>query len=395
MKLLSPPSSSSLSSHQTTLFFFSLNSKQLKPTSVSTSSSQCRGQPALFLVPRLVVRACATKVEPKDIVSVSGTSSSEWGKVSAVLFDMDGVLCNIEEPSRRAGVDVFAEMGVEVTVEDFVPFMGTGEANFLGGVASVKGVKGFDSEAAKKRFFEIYLDKYAKPNSGVGFPGALELIKQCKSKGLKVAVASSADRVKVDANLVASGLPLSMFDAIVSADDFENLKPAPDIFLAASKILNLPVTEEETKFLSSRFIDVPRSCCFSTWVSRVQFQPRIHARKHFQLNSSNGYPLNAVSLQDGYAGNVEPEGKEASFPFSESENVESIISITVVGASGDLAKKKIFPALFALFYEDFLPEDFMVFGYARTKLTDEELRDMISITLTCRIDKRYSVLANL
>ena len=51
----------------------------------------------------------------------------EWGKVSAVLFDMDGVLCNSEEPSRRAAVDVFAEMGVEVTVEDFVPFMGTGK----------------------------------------------------------------------------------------------------------------------------------------------------------------------------------------------------------------------------------------------------------------------------
>lgn len=35
----------------------------------------------------------------------------------------------------------------------------SGEANFLGGVASVKGVKGFDPEGAKKRFFEIYLDK--------------------------------------------------------------------------------------------------------------------------------------------------------------------------------------------------------------------------------------------
>jgi hypothetical protein len=34
-----------------------------------------------------------------------------------------------------------------------------GEANFLGGVASVKGVEGFNPEAAKKRFFEIYLDK--------------------------------------------------------------------------------------------------------------------------------------------------------------------------------------------------------------------------------------------
>ena len=33
---------------------------------------------------------------------------------------------------------------------------------------------------------------------------------QCKNKGLKVAVASSADRIKVDANLSAAGLPLSM-----------------------------------------------------------------------------------------------------------------------------------------------------------------------------------------
>ena len=38
------------------------------------------------------------------------------------------------------------------------------------------------------------------------------------------------------------------------------------------------------------------------------------------------------------------------------EQGEHTVSITVVGASGDLAKKKIFPALFALFYEDWLPE---------------------------------------
>lgn len=37
-------------------------------------------------------------------------------------------------------------------------------------------------------------------------------------------------------------------------------------------------------------------------------------------------------------------------------------------------------------------KNFTVFGYARTKLTDEELRNMISQTLTCRIDKRFSTL---
>lgn len=39
---------------------------------------------------------------------------------------------------------------------------------------------------------------------------------------------------------------------------------------------------------------------------------------------------------------------------------ETTVSITVVGASGDLAKKKIFPALFALYYEDCLPEVWFV-----------------------------------
>ncbi|KAG5390461.1 hypothetical protein IGI04_032002 [Brassica rapa subsp. trilocularis] len=55
---------------------------------------------------------------------------------------------------------------------------------------------------------------------------------------------------------------------------------------------------------------------------------------------------------------------------------ESTVSITVVGASGDLAKKKIFPALFALYYEGCLPQHFTIYGYARSKMTDGELRHM-------------------
>lgn len=49
-----------------------------------------------------------------------------------------------------------------------------------------------------------------------------------------------------------------------------------------------------------------------------------------------------------------PLAEEAIFP--DSAEGDSTLSITVVGASGDLAKKKIFPALFALYYEDWLPE---------------------------------------
>ena len=61
-------------------------------------------------------------------------------------------------------------------------------------------------------------------------------------------------------------------------------------------------------------------------------------------------------LKDGSlssAPSTEEMEEAASFDVNKDK---STVSITVVGASGDLAKKKIFPALFALYYEGCLPE---------------------------------------
>ncbi|QLL32499.1 hypothetical protein HG536_0D00210 [Torulaspora globosa] len=51
--------------------------------------------------------------------------------------------------------------------------------------------------------------------------------------------------------------------------------------------------------------------------------------------------------------------------------------IVVFGASGDLAKKKTFPALFGLFREGYLDPSTKIFGYARSKLNLQELRERI------------------
>ena len=53
------------------------------------------------------------------------------------------------------------------------------------------------------------------------------------------------------------------------------------------------------------------------------------------------------------------------------------LSIVVLGASGDLAKKKTFPALFQLFDRGFLPPTTSIVGYARSALTKEQLCDKI------------------
>ena len=50
------------------------------------------------------------------------------------------------------------------------------------------------------------------------------------------------------------------------------------------------------------------------------------------------------------------------------------LSIVVVGASGDLARRKIFPALFALYCQGLLPEQFHIFGFARSRFSDAEFQ---------------------
>eukprot|EP01128_Nolandella_sp_AFSM9_P008807 TRINITY_DN547_c0_g2_i1.p1 TRINITY_DN547_c0_g2~~TRINITY_DN547_c0_g2_i1.p1 ORF type:complete len:542 (+),score=146.71 TRINITY_DN547_c0_g2_i1:358-1983(+) len=54
------------------------------------------------------------------------------------------------------------------------------------------------------------------------------------------------------------------------------------------------------------------------------------------------------------------------------------LSIIVLGASGDLAKKKTFPALWGLFKEGLLPPQAKIIGYARSKLTNEEFTERVT-----------------
>lgn len=56
---------------------------------------------------------------------------------------------------------------------------------------------------------------------------------------------------------------------------------------------------------------------------------------------------------------------------------DGVLNIVVVGASGDLAKKKTFPSLLNLFDDNLLPEKTAIWGYARSSLTDDDLRDRL------------------
>ncbi len=54
-------------------------------------------------------------------------------------------------------------------------------------------------------------------------------------------------------------------------------------------------------------------------------------------------------------------------------------SIVVFGASGDLAKKKTYPAIFELFSQGLLPSRMRIMGYARSSKTDEDFRESLRV----------------
>jgi HAD superfamily hydrolase (TIGR01509 family) len=155
--------------------------------------------------------------------------------IHAVIFDMDGVLADSEPILNAAAMAMFKEKGLGVQPTDFLPFVGAGEDRYIGGVAE-KYHFPLDLPAAKKRTYEIYLDLV--PSQLEAFHGAHDLVYACRKADLYVAVASSADKIKVVANLQKISLPPEFWDAAVVADDVRRQKPAPDIFLAAAKKLN-------------------------------------------------------------------------------------------------------------------------------------------------------------
>ena len=156
--------------------------------------------------------------------------------IKGVLFDMDGVLVDSERFICKAASMMFDELGVKVQPSDFHPFVGMGENMYIGGVAEMYSLD-VDIEQVKARTYEIYgmIVRYKLSL----LPGAKGFISECRKKGLKLALATSADRIKMEINLKEIGLSGDSFNSIITGLDVENKKPFPDIYIKAAESIGL------------------------------------------------------------------------------------------------------------------------------------------------------------
>ncbi len=156
--------------------------------------------------------------------------------IKGVIFDMDGVIVDSESFICKAAIKMFSEHGINAQTADFIPFIGTGESRYLGGVAEKYGFP-IDIERDKARTYAIYTEIIKGKLQPL--PGVNDFIKRCKNRSLKIALATSADEVKMVANLNEIGILPETFDATVNGLEVDKKKPDPEIFITAAERIGL------------------------------------------------------------------------------------------------------------------------------------------------------------
>ncbi len=145
---------------------------------------------------------------------------------------MDGVLVDSEPAITHAAMDALAEWGVDADYGEFKQYTGMGDDIFVGKVAEAHGVPYVTD--MKARTYAIYGEKAHE--TVLLYPWSATLPKRLTEMGYRIAVASAADRIKVETNLRCIGVMPDLFDAVITGLDVERKKPAPDIFLKAAEV---------------------------------------------------------------------------------------------------------------------------------------------------------------
>jgi HAD superfamily hydrolase (TIGR01509 family) len=155
-------------------------------------------------------------------------------RFQAVIFDNDGLLLDTEAAWTRAEEELFARRGRAFTAEHKRALIGTSGTTSAARLEAMLDRPG-EGEALSAELHELVMAEVV-----AGVPpreGALELVDALRAVGVPLAVASNSRREFVEHVLAGAGLLNGRFDAVVTADDVAEPKPAPDLYLAACAAL--------------------------------------------------------------------------------------------------------------------------------------------------------------
>jgi HAD superfamily hydrolase (TIGR01509 family) len=162
--------------------------------------------------------------------------------IRALLFDFDGVVVDTEVPTYQSWRETYAEYGVDLAVEDWLPAVGSGSSvsGAFDAVAHLERLIGrtVDREAViaarSRRKAELYVHAPL-------LPGVRELLAEARARGLKTAIVTRNREDRVLAQCRAVGLEHA-WDALVGANE-EPTRDKAELYRHALAVLEVDASE--------------------------------------------------------------------------------------------------------------------------------------------------------
>ena len=155
--------------------------------------------------------------------------------ITAVIFDMDGVIADSEYFNVKAKHLILKQAGIEVDWHYHDKFLGTTHEYMW--TEMKKEFESLDKEVS------YYIDQWVKTRKRVdqsgrtkADAGVVDLIRILKEKGFHLAVASSSLKEDIMTNMNTFGIT-DCFEAFISGSECENGKPDPEIFQKAAEAI--------------------------------------------------------------------------------------------------------------------------------------------------------------
>ncbi|MEK3889487.1 HAD family hydrolase [Bacillus sp. FSL K6-3431] len=155
--------------------------------------------------------------------------------IKAVIFDFDGLILDTETAWYESYKEVLKEQfEFDLPLEEFVKCVGSND-NVLFKYLEKEIAEHLDADDIRGRAGILHTEsvKKAKAREGVA-----EYLADAREAGLTIALATSSTREWVTNHLTNLHL-ISYFDHLITQDDVEHVKPAPDLFLKTIEVLGI------------------------------------------------------------------------------------------------------------------------------------------------------------
>ena len=147
----------------------------------------------------------------------------------AIVFDFDGVILDTETPLYSSWQEMYSRYGVHLDLELFATYIGGAEYfDFHTHLQEQTGLS-LDRESLMEERRALYQQHVA---GNTVLPGVKDYLREARCLGYGIGLASNSDIGWVGSNLRELGL-FDEFDVLKTRDDVVNVKPDPEIYLAA------------------------------------------------------------------------------------------------------------------------------------------------------------------